>query len=362
MSGRDAIRGFLVQTLLCLLDGLDATNADWIAVTVEPDSASEKVDILWETPRGRKAQQVKSSQNQIGRSAVEEWCRHLAQSHEAEEYELLLAGPIAKTALDDVPFYGVRVPMPVAVNTLALLDQAITKLDRYLEAHGIVRVPLSLRESLVTLMAGHLLEGAVVGRRLARTEFDGLLLRWISSSYPEAIAHRLQTNCEVLWNEIILVAPPRPLGQTFGLVVPITFVNGGPAVAVLEWAALRVVDAARTLQMLYAPVGIVPVSAPDGAEPYAADRLQSTAGFREFAILPNAYRDIEVIMAPVADRLGHFSGLWPEGHYEITLYVKYRGVPEPLSVKNVSFNCTIDHRAVLNGKHGFRTSFVNVSI
>lgn len=46
MGGREAIRGFAVQTLICLLDSLWA-NGQWTAVTLEPDSDNDKVDILW---------------------------------------------------------------------------------------------------------------------------------------------------------------------------------------------------------------------------------------------------------------------------------------------------------------------------
>ncbi|MCY2992348.1 MAG: hypothetical protein NTY19_31360 [Planctomycetota bacterium] len=46
-GGPVAIRGFLAQTLIGLLEALDDKRA-WDSVTLEPNVDSEKVDILWE--------------------------------------------------------------------------------------------------------------------------------------------------------------------------------------------------------------------------------------------------------------------------------------------------------------------------
>ncbi|WP_217486127.1 hypothetical protein, partial [Burkholderia cenocepacia] len=110
MGGREAIRGFAVQTLICLLDSLWA-NGQWTAVTLEPDSDNDKVDILWEYADGSTlAQQVKSSKNQIGKGDVVAWCKELKDSNAASKYQLMLAGPIAAAVLDDGPFDEVEVP------------------------------------------------------------------------------------------------------------------------------------------------------------------------------------------------------------------------------------------------------------
>ena len=45
-GGQPAIRGYLAQTLIALLEALDAKRP-WTSVTLEPNVASEKVDILW---------------------------------------------------------------------------------------------------------------------------------------------------------------------------------------------------------------------------------------------------------------------------------------------------------------------------
>jgi hypothetical protein len=69
MSGQAGMRGYLVQTIVCLLDALEELN--WSTVTLEPNEASEKVDILWRYADGRtKAVQVKSSRKQIREGQV----------------------------------------------------------------------------------------------------------------------------------------------------------------------------------------------------------------------------------------------------------------------------------------------------
>ncbi|GLR60303.1 hypothetical protein [Rhizobium indigoferae] len=97
-----------MQTLICLLNALETGTALWRVVTIEPDIAGDKVDILWANDNDSLAQQVKSSKNQIGRAAVEAWCLELSQSGSANRYQLMLAGPIAAAVLEESPFHGGR--------------------------------------------------------------------------------------------------------------------------------------------------------------------------------------------------------------------------------------------------------------
>ena len=63
MNGQYAIKGYLLQSLVALLDSFET---DWETVCVEPNDESEKVDILWTYNGGKKkVVQVKSSKNVI---------------------------------------------------------------------------------------------------------------------------------------------------------------------------------------------------------------------------------------------------------------------------------------------------------
>lgn len=45
MGGQAAIRGYLLQTLVAVLDVL--STDDWLSVQLEPKDRSQNVDILW---------------------------------------------------------------------------------------------------------------------------------------------------------------------------------------------------------------------------------------------------------------------------------------------------------------------------
>jgi hypothetical protein len=89
------MRGFLVQTLIALLEAL-RDDPPWTSVTLEPDLDSEKVDILWAYRDGTtKAVQVKSSQNPFSKTKVEQWAADLQKWKGADRYELMPGRPRA---------------------------------------------------------------------------------------------------------------------------------------------------------------------------------------------------------------------------------------------------------------------------
>ena len=80
MGGNAGIRGYIIQTLICVLDALETDN-NWLSVTLEPLDESEKVDIKWTYSDNKlKVSQVKSSQNVIRHSAAKVWCEELETS------------------------------------------------------------------------------------------------------------------------------------------------------------------------------------------------------------------------------------------------------------------------------------------
>jgi hypothetical protein len=131
MSGQAGGRGYLIQALVSVLDALTRDH-DWTAIQLEPDVASDKVDILWEYPSRRKVVQVKSSQNQISVPDVKFWAESLEQSITADEYEICLIGPVSH----GVPGMGshakVQIPTPRPLDPDGLVHQAAHQLDRYL--------------------------------------------------------------------------------------------------------------------------------------------------------------------------------------------------------------------------------------
>lgn len=341
MGGREAIRGFAVQTLICLLDSLWA-DTTWSAVTLEPDSDNDKVDIRWEYANGSTcAQQVKSSKNQIGKAEVAAWCKALKESDPpADRYQLLLAGPIAATVQLEAPFDGVEIPTPTSMDTLALLDQAITKVDRYLTAKSIDPLPLTLRESLIYELVARLLQAAIYGRRMARDEFDGWLLTGVTASYPHAVSQRLTANCAVLWSVLGLAGPAVVSDRAFELVLPLTVVNGGSSTAVVEMFLLRVWSPTR--EMRYRPELVIP-DMPGQAH---ATRRRLGRPFGDFAIAPQSSVEQSVLFVPVHGPR-YQADEWPRGDYEAELFVKYAAQPAICSVKRAAITIRMDEFTVL---------------
>ncbi len=336
MGGREAIRGFSIQTLSVVLDAFKPENGEWVAVTIEPDSENDKVDILWEFPNFfKRAQQIKSSQNQIGKADVESWCRTLKESRSADLYELVLAGPVGSAVIKEAPFDGVSVPTPLAIDTLSLIEQAITKLDRYLGRRGIEAIPLIIRESLVILVAGNLTAGAISGRKLTRLEFDGFLQRWVAAAYPEAIRTRLSANCEVLWSQLTLHRQRAAAESAYALVLPLTVVNGGPTVAIVEWFYLAVSCDQR--EMRYVPAEYLA---------FTSETIPPTSGprFSPFAVLPNDAWEKQVVFLPQG-KPGFFTDRWPYTLHKLSLYAKFAGVP-PRLVATHEFTVTAENGSI----------------
>lgn len=339
MGGREAVRGFAIQTLICLLDSLRPENDNWTAVTIEPDSANDKVDILWEFDRGNRVQQVKSSKNQIALGDVVRWCKELKASGKADSYQLMLAGPIAAAVLKQSPFDGVEVPIPNSMDVLALTEQAITKLDRYLASKSLSQIPLAVRESIISIISTKLLEGAIHAARLTRGEFDGWLIQWIVVAYPAAIEQRLATNCEILWSGLELVRSQTSRNEAFDLILPLTVVNSALSAAIVEWFVIRVSSENR--KMLYWPLSQIP----DSGEPVTG-RMERSMPFGQFAVLPQFSVHQSVLFGPVA-RAGYAADKWPTGEYELELFVKYSSMSVPILVRKRKIDILIDHYSVL---------------
>ncbi len=342
MSGQDAIRGFLVQTLICLLDALRTGAPDWDAVTLEPDIAGDKVDIFWEYVGSTLAQQVKSSKNQISKGAVTKWCEELSASRSADRYQLMLAGPIAASVLEDAPFHGVEVPVPTSMDTLALIDQAVTKLDRYLLASGYPPIPLPMREDMVSLVSARLLDGSIRANRLTKVKFDGWLRESILIGYPGAVDIRISANCDIVWSNLQISAPSSLGQQAFNVSLPITVINSGHSLAIVEWFLLKVNG--QGLKLLYQPTSIVRSNVPADIGVGASE-----IPFSEFAVNPGTALSVYLNFLPVR-KDGFDVATWAEGEYCIELWVKYTGSAQPKKQREDSISISIDDRSALQSR------------
>jgi hypothetical protein len=182
MGGNAGIRGYILQTIICVLDSLNADNS-WISVTLEPFDESEKVDIRWKYPNDKvKFSQVKSSENIIRHSAAKKWCEELeSHSPNASEYELLLIGNVDEKLLKAKDIGNVIIGEIKPLNTQVLIDQASTKIDKFYEGKNKSKISSQVRELIVKALTLDFGTSSIIGKEISREDFDAKLLEWISA-------------------------------------------------------------------------------------------------------------------------------------------------------------------------------------
>jgi hypothetical protein len=181
MSGPSAIKGFLLQTLICVLETLE--DKDWKSVIIEPTLDSEKVDIAWFYAEQKKVVQVKHSINQIGKSQVEKWVKELESTKEADEYELILLGPCSKEVARIGKIRNVQIPKPLNNSETAILEQASFKLDKFLEKENI-SLNASSKELFVKSLATDFLCNAIKSKKIENGEFLKSILNYVEIKNP----------------------------------------------------------------------------------------------------------------------------------------------------------------------------------
>lgn len=185
MSGRAGMRGYLLQTIICLLDALQK-DGEWESLTLEPDLDSAKVDIVWYSaePNRVRATQVKSSQNQINVPQTKRWAKELEDSIQATKYELILLGPCSQGVVDLKRVGKVDIPSPRHLRAGDMIEQAAHRLDWYLEDLRYPKLPPAVREMLASSLVTKLETFSTSSQPVSREDFNDLLSQWLSASYP----------------------------------------------------------------------------------------------------------------------------------------------------------------------------------
>lgn len=179
MSGQDGGRGYLVQSIIALLTSLE--DNDWIRVTIEPDTATEKVDILWQNETYSRAVQVKSSRNQIGKADAQAWASELESDATADSLELILIGPCAQSVAEMGRHGRVNIPCPKSMDFAGLRREAAHLLDIYLNRRGFRNQSPLQREILVNALVTNLSEFSTSGTPLSRSKLGELVDKWVGA-------------------------------------------------------------------------------------------------------------------------------------------------------------------------------------
>jgi hypothetical protein len=185
MSGQAGGRGYLMQAVITVLDAVTDDPA-WTALALEPNLASEKIDVVWYYPNRKKVVQIKSSQNQITVRDVRIWANDLKASLPCAEHELRLIGPVSAGVAKLRAHDSVLIPTPQSLDLEGLLHQAAHKLDLYLRGRNLPPHPPKVRESIVLTLVAKLAGYATAGAPVVREAFDTILRTWITERQPEA--------------------------------------------------------------------------------------------------------------------------------------------------------------------------------
>lgn len=182
-GGAVATRGFLVQTLIALLEIL-AARPPFSYVTLEPDIGNEKFDFVWTDGLRVFATQVKSSANTISVAEAKKWAESLSIERRTEVCTLCIVGNINPKLQSVSEINGVKLDK-FNLHLGALVEQAAHRLAIFIDEEGLRSVPAKTVELLVhaiTSKLEHLASGAT---RLSRVQFLEMLCGWIESVSEE---------------------------------------------------------------------------------------------------------------------------------------------------------------------------------
>ena len=179
LSGQDGNRGYLIQTVIALLESLN--RSDWDRLTLEPTQGSDKIDISWYGATKTRACQVKSSINQINLPDATKWATELEGQSKADELTLILVGPCSSSVARMESHGKVVVPCPKNLDFDGLLGLAAHLLARFLEQENIIAHSPSHRELMVRAMITELSVLASGGAPIQRHVFIELLKKWVTA-------------------------------------------------------------------------------------------------------------------------------------------------------------------------------------
>lgn len=187
-GGQVGMRGYLVQTLIALLDVVLAVPP-FKSLTLEPGHESEQFDLVWEDAQGCHAMQVKSTEGQFAKAAVKGWAEELEKSGKADEYRLRLVG-LYPPSLAKEKRLGRVLLQKKNLDLMAFHAEAAHMLDLFLRAEGLESGSANDREMLADALTARLATYSTNGKSLVRSELVSLLKFWVAEKLGLAV-HKL---------------------------------------------------------------------------------------------------------------------------------------------------------------------------
>lgn len=189
-GGPPAIRGYLVQTLVALLDIAQA-DPPFTEITLEPSHADEQFDFVWSNAHGTFAVQVKSTINEFQKSEVEGWAKKLEAARKSETCRLMLVGN-CHTSLKKVDKVGVVSIKKKNLDLPGLIGEAAHLLAKFVETQNLDAGTADEREMIAHSLISRLLHYSTTRERLTRDAFIKLMTCWIKEAPFESKLHGKQ--------------------------------------------------------------------------------------------------------------------------------------------------------------------------
>ncbi len=202
-GGSIATRGFLVQTLVALLDVVQA-NQNFSEITLEPAFGDEQFDFVWKDHAGTHATQVKSTTNSFTKAKAAKWAKKLEKARTTESCCLMLVGNI-HPSLNGVKSVGAVVIETKNLHLGDLIEQAAQRLAKFLEGEKQNAGTASEREMIVRALVTQLQQYATESKTLSREAFIQLLRQWVTS------APRQEPSFDI--SRILKYAPEKLVGR-----------------------------------------------------------------------------------------------------------------------------------------------------
>jgi len=178
MNGQASLRGYLIQTIIAILESLDSD--DWKSVCIEPNDENEKVDIKWITTDNEKSVcQVKSSQNPISYSDAESWANALkTKTNDAQSYSLYLVGRLADKLYKKKDDFDIEIKNK-ELNIDSLNAEMLQLIDKFYSKKGKDKITFEVKDILANSLVTEFTKSSIVGKVIQRDDFDKQLLDWI---------------------------------------------------------------------------------------------------------------------------------------------------------------------------------------
>lgn len=212
MSGQESIRGYIIQTVIAILESL---QNEWESICIEPDTKNNKVDIIWtDANSNEKIYQVKSSINDFGKTEILNYLLDLYnENSSAISFSVVLVGNSTSTTkryfkdfgdigVDDLErkfkgLFSIRDKIKVDFYNLDILTikgAIISLIDRFLSLNKI-NVDYFTKELIYGGLVSQLMFFSTSGKKVSRSHFENELLGWIKHNYSKHIS---KSNSELL--------------------------------------------------------------------------------------------------------------------------------------------------------------------